>query len=127
MLVIDHANPVHEQAAGQAHTQKSEDGAGPTTQAVTDENGHVGGVQAREGLADGEQFNEGAVVEPSALGNEAVAEIGDDTAAETGGADDEEFRENLEQGRRCGRVGGRSGWGRRGGDGFTHGFAAHFP
>jgi len=92
------------------------DGTEEAAESFADEDGHVGGVEAGEGLADGEHLDELFVVEPVEVGDERSAEIGDG-AAEAGGADFEELHEDVEQG----DAGAGDGGGRDGREGFCGG------
>jgi hypothetical protein len=88
VLVIDHAYGEHEESARQANADNAGQRASEPAQTVSCKDGHIGGVQPRQRLTDGEQLYEAFIVEPRALVYQAIAEIGDHTAPKTGGADD---------------------------------------
>jgi len=67
----------------------------PALQSIAQEDRHVGGVQARQTLADGEQLHKLLIVYPMVLGDQAFAQVRYNPA-EAGRTDDEELEENVE-------------------------------
>ena len=92
----------HQRRAGQTHAQCRERGACGSAQSIADKDRHVGGIEARQGLADRKQFDERRVIDPALTHDERRAEVTHDATADAGGAHHEEDPEQLpERRRRC--------------------------
>ena len=94
MLVVEHADRVHEHTAGQADPDDGGQGSGGAAQAVTHQHSHVRGIQAGQCLADRQQLHEFLVGDPPSFRNQGVPQIGDNTAAEAGGSDQQKLKED---------------------------------
>jgi len=108
VLVINHSCGEHQESARQANAYDAGERASEAAQTVSYKDGHIGRVQPRQRLTNGEQLYEAFVVEPRTLTDQTISEISNHTATKTGGADDQKFQKNL-QNRRRSRSGSRGG------------------
>src|SRR3974390_1062177 len=98
MLLIKHTHREHQSTAREADANNCGKRAGDTAKTVSDENGHVCRVQPRQGLTDRQQLDKSLIVQPRALCDQRVSQVGDDTTSKAGGTDQQELQEDLKNG-----------------------------
>jgi hypothetical protein len=89
----------------QADAQNGYHGPEPSMELLTNKDGHVCGIEARQRLANGQHFDEFSVIDPLVLRHQASPQIRYDSA-KTGGSDDQEFTEYVPDGGRHQPIGG---------------------
>jgi len=83
-------------AAGPAgKRRRSSYGPEPAFQPVAQKHRHISGVQAGQALADGEQLDKSLIVYPVVLCDQAFSQVRNNSA-ETGGTDNKELEEDIE-------------------------------